>query len=977
MIGGASAVSAAVLSSTAWSYTDVQSDKKMTPPSTGPLDTVIFGDPTSETAHGLTAISSTTVAGDLSQSARVLNPLSPAQFWGGSVTFTIKVAPTGTTYVSIKLFGGESTPDDNHDWRLQFFINGQSLGYLEQGNIDNADLRTTEERFPGRFFVHTLPLPEKLTQGKTSLQLEVKSFGSIYAYGQNAAQFFGNQTTDSRKLYRAYSHADPYFVPASDDVFGNAPTPTTRANTDAAALATIRARVLSDQQSLIYGSDHSTTDGWGMETIARGYFWKDGAGYNNPDALRATCEAIDGRYRAWKKDATVLTGSDQQWQGFGRVGLVTALLWNEQGFQSELAKSVSTGATQFVNPGFELGTAMPTGWTWITWAGPGTASRDTTEHHTGTSSLKIAAGGGPGDTLVGPSGRIQVGAGSFTYSVWVKTDAANAKAGMDAVFWDGNNVFTGGDHNIFAPAGSTGWTLVTNTITVPAGATQAEIWFRTAPGTTAYFDDLTIVAQPPAQASPVARRDAYTDMLKSSRDYWVQNFRHYSNQAQITAIGIYQANRGLSLLSPQDAWPEDQAREWAREAVGIKPWLGVLQADGSRSKPLGSNYFTTTPAGLTRELGYVGNYGEVTDWLVMLYESMTDGANPVNPTDIRDQIVKMIKARSYFRYFDIDKDGNKLGRLETEIGWRNEVYPGEIAYAERTAWDSNPLMAAVAFSDADIIGWTQEMIGDGQFAPQLDLLLTNFSARVGLNAFRLISRDLPGFQALPNSNSRLPGNWDAPNFLFTDETNGVVAVKYGEEMFYASTYWRARQGINKIARVHLVRPAENRCAIVREEIAGQVSANTYTVPDWVTWDFAINDGTGKPSFIPGGGFPPPGDAIHQALAGDVLALAKIPADIPDPTLGAAAIPGVESMLVGKAPFYKFEYGPYIIGQNTTANQTFTLKTDGKGKAELLTSGKPDKHGRQNCQRTTIELGSSVKVPAMTTVVLRIPDAASK
>src|SRR4051812_28980462 len=55
------------------------------------LDTVTFGQTASEAAHGLSAEASTTVAGALGQSARVLNPLAQPGWWGGSTTFTVTV----------------------------------------------------------------------------------------------------------------------------------------------------------------------------------------------------------------------------------------------------------------------------------------------------------------------------------------------------------------------------------------------------------------------------------------------------------------------------------------------------------------------------------------------------------------------------------------------------------------------------------------------------------------------------------------------------------------------------------------------------------------------------------------------------------------------------------------------------------------------------------------------------------------------
>jgi hypothetical protein len=934
------------------------------------LDSVVLGNIASETKHHVASTLSSVVTGERNQTARVLNPTSPAGYWGGTVRFTLSVSPDKTTYVTTKFWGGEAAPDENNgNWRLSYFIGGKIVGYLDQGEIDNADMLDQDERSPQRFFLHTLPIPEGVTKGKTELEIEIRSTGSIFAYG-DADTFFYDQLTPSRGIYRVYTSDQPYFPLPSDDPWGPAPLPQVRPNTDAAAIATIRARVLNDQQNLIYGGGHGQMDGWGFETVARGYFWADGAGYKNPDAINAVCEAIDGRYLAWKQDSTVLTGSDQQWQGFGRVGLVTSLLWAEPAFQNAISKTVSAGGTSVVNPGFEVGSTTPVGWQRQPWAGDGAVTRDTTTSHSGSASLKVVAT--TGNTVVGPLGHVATGPGAFTYSVWMKTDGVTTNPCIDALFWDASNALVGSDHKVFAKAGTTDWQLVTGTMTVPNGATQFEIWVMAADGVTVYFDDIEVTNAPPVGGSTVVRKDAYADMLKSSRDYWIQNFRHYSNQAEITATGIYQANRALTLLAPGQAWPEDQAREWVREGIGLKPWLGAAAPNGSRSHILGSHYYTTTPAGLTRELGYVANYGEVTDWLVAIWNSFTDGVDPVEATDIKAQILKMIKARSKFRYFDVDADGNRVARLESVIGWRNEEYPGQIDYAQRVVWDSNPFQAAVAFRDRDIVGWTQEMVADGQLAPQLDLMLTNSSTRVGLNAFKFISHDLPGFKTLAASPSRLPTNWNAPDFVFTDETNGVVALKNGKELFFVEMYFRARQAVNNYARVHLVRPDGERSATVREKSQGAFSASrTYTVPDWVTWNYAINDGAGHTAGVPGG-YAPPGPQIHQIQAGEKQFIAPIPADVKDPALGADNVYGIETMLVGKAPFYQVAYGEYIIGQNTTTDRTFDFVPGGEGTGWLLAS---TSSLRPSAPRTRkrVSLNKRIVVPPMSTVVISVKE----
>jgi hypothetical protein len=55
-----------------------------------------------------------------------------------------------------------------------------------------------------------------------------------------------------------------------------------------------------------------------------------------------------------------------------------------------------------------------------------------------------------------------------------------------------------------------------------------------------------------------------------------------------------------------------------------------------------------------------------------------------------------------------------------------------------------------------------------------------------------------------------------PDFVFTDEEDGVVALKNGEEILYASLYWRAGNAINFLARVHDAQPSFDRIAVVGE-----------------------------------------------------------------------------------------------------------------------------------------------------------------
>ncbi len=840
---------------------------------TSVLDVVEFGVPESEQAHSVSAELSEVIRGGLGQAARVLNPRVPVDWWGGTVRFTLAVALVGTTYVSVKLFGGDFA-DADHEWRLQFFIDGKVLGWFDQSVIDQADQMSQHPRLAERFFLHTLPLPEFVTQGRESLELEIRAMGRIYAYG-NQDGFYRPMTTPSRGIYRVYTHTTPYFDPPAGDVFGQAAPPGTRQSTDDEMIARIRRRVLDDQNALLYAVNPAGLDAWGYITLAEGYHWPDG------------------------------------------------------------------GST-------------PAGWTVPGWANKGTALKDTTVAHSGAASLKLTANAG-GSIVVQPSSRTKTGPGQLTFSCWVKAAPTVTSAHLNLLFWTAQNVFVGGDHRVFRPTGSSDWVKLETTIDVPEGATEFEFRMSAANGEVAWFDDITVVAPPPVQPDPVPRRTAYREMLLASREYWRQHQRHYSNQAQICSIGVYQANRGLRLLSPADAWPEERARSWLYESVGLEPWRGPELEDGTKTWTLGHDYHVVSAKGLTRELGYVGTYGEVTDWLIAMYESVVRGPGATDDPRLREQILKIIHTRGWFRHPAEDEDGKRAMRLEQMIGWRNEHYPGDMVYAQRTAWDGHPLEAAAVLKDRRIVGWAQQMVADGQLAPQLDLLVSNTSRRVGLNAFHFISRDLPVFQQLPASPEQLPGGWDRPDFVFTDEEAGAVAIKRGSEILYASLYWRAKQAVNDYARVHLVTSQSERSGTIRERSEFERSAdNTYTIQDWVCWDFAIND-SGQASAVPAGGWKQPGPTLHQVYAGQTLYLAPVPDDM-DPALGGTTV-GIEKVEVGRAAFSVLEYAGYQIAMNTSKDRAYSWRPSGTGLGTDLRTGQK------------VPLRRAIDVPPRTTVVL--------
>jgi hypothetical protein len=178
-----------------------------------------------------------------------------------------------------------------------------------------------------------------------------------------------------------------------------------------------------------------------------------------------------------------------------------------------------------------------------------------------------------------------------------------------------------------------------------------------------------------------------------------------------------------------------------------------------------------------------------------------------------------------------------------------------------------------------------------------------------------------------------------PDFVFSDEEDGVLAVKNGDEIFYASLYWRSRNAVNFLARVHFTTPTVDRIAVVHEDVQFTPSGEFYTRPDHINFGFA-NGGPKYPV------------EIHSAHAGEKLPIAKIPD-------GVKFKPGDESVYAGKGDFYTLRYGDYLVGMNLTADKTFELKV-------------PDavfKEPKELVSQKRLSLAAPVNVAPRSTVVL--------
>lgn len=445
------------------------------------------------------------------------------------------------------------------------------------------------------------------------------------------------------------------------------------------------------------------------------------------------------------------------------------------------------------------------------------------------------------------------------------------------------------------------------------------------------------------KGAAISRRAAYSQMLIASREYGRRTRRQYTNQSMIKDLySIYLPNRGIAILDPSKAMPEEKALRYLYESVGLQPWLGSVTLDGASEKPLGDNYRQLTDKGLTRELGYVGNYGEVIDWVSDVYDATRPAFGQLGDEKIKQQLIKIANARAVFRYPMLDEEGDRAMRLETVIGWRDTHYPGDITYGQRPSRDASAMQAAHYTLDPNLIGYAQQMIKDNQFFGSIEAVSKEKTFRVTAGLLDTPD-DYEAIKVQKPVAKRLPMTPGQPDSVFTDEEDGVVALKNGDDILYASLYWRARNAINFLGRVHYLTPSMARIAVVREEIEFEPSGMNYIRPDFTNFGF----GNGGPKY--------PGE-FHSALAGEKLPIAKIPQ-------GVKFAPGQESVYAGKGDFYKLCYGPYLIGMNMTKDKTFELKVpdDAKSVKELVS------------KRTDVKAGTIEKVEPRSTVVFYLGD----
>ncbi len=201
--------------------------------------------------------------------------------------------------------------------------------------------------------------------------------------------------------------------------------------------------------------------------------------------------------------------------------------------------------------------------------------------------------------------------------------------------------------------------------------------------------------------------------------------------------------------------------------------------------------------------------------------------------------------------------------------------------------------------------------------------------------------DVQALSAMPPRPERLPMTPGQPDFAFADAEAGVVALKRGEERFYASVWWRGNRGVSNLGRVWLSGPRGNRIATVPVATGFVPSGQFWTRPDKVVLlkSAAFNEDYG----------------LSLAEAGERVPMAQPPA-------GIALTPGQDSIYAGRGDNYVLSYAGYTIAVNMSDTKPFLFTVPKHEGAELLS-------------KRSIPEGTALRMEPRTTVIFFDPRGA--
>lgn len=409
--------------------------------------------------------------------------------------------------------------------------------------------------------------------------------------------------------------------------------------------------------------------------------------------------------------------------------------------------------------------------------------------------------------------------------------------------------------------------------------------FLDEPFVTGTSDTANSIAGVDRSGGELSRREAYERVLKANYDFARSRLSYISNQVYYTYEGAWEAHEGLRIIGSEHFEGTARSHQILGEALGLRPFLGeevlvgpdgrdldlyhslffhdgtaqltddYLQvvmrglarsktgADGAveRRLPYGEHYPILTAAGLFRENGYVGSYGETPNYYPSWFWRLAD-----HPADagIRDELLKLalknLHARGQTRYQGTDAQGNRVMTMDQVVDWRNNAYPGKVAYS--TEPNTPQIFAyaglekylaenAEAYSGdewqptwehaREATGWLQQALVDNQVFPYFDGILAKRKYDLRLSEeYAFVTGGRAGYEALGKAaagrvlpNTELDRYTDeelailgvdrtsTPDYAWVDVDNLFVTFRDGDTQVSGTLNYR-NMGVTSSARLH-------------------------------------------------------------------------------------------------------------------------------------------------------------------------------
>ena len=455
-----------------------------------------------------------------------------------------------------------------------------------------------------------------------------------------------------------------------------------------------------------------------------------------------------------------------------------------------------------------------------------------------------------------------------------------------------------------------------------------------------------------------SRREQWIEIFKESLDYGctLSGRRTITNQLLEGSYSVYGASLALYVLDPVRFHNAPKlGLRFMREALGLNEFTGVpannrfdgelkddegyptylLGDSTSHDKSQnnwGEHFHTATHNGNGREEGWTCTscYGNMGARMLDMYLATLDdpyigtSAGGNGDRQMLQMAVNNQKIQAYFTYPSVDANGNRQIVGESVTCWRNRYNPGKNFYA-------NIAVAAIS-GDEELLGHVLQSVRDGHFS-----LKDEYS--VNLFPYYRRSYEIPDaidklidFSTAHSSDFKpMPSTFGQPDYVVADEEDGIVAVKHGQEYLFVNFY--SEIGMGQPSAAHIVNTNEIREINFRPDVMLMYeSGKTETVADvYYNQNHRIT-------------YP---DNPVMADGGTVYELPAYDKD------------GNSDTRRRLCNYYQQQLGRYLIAQNTTGIENYSLVVDYriKGKAAInLKTG------------ATVTLTDAITIQPMTTEV---------